>query len=87
MSRLLALVAALATTGASATPAHSPPVAAPTAKIEPDYCVEDAAEFHGVNPHVLRTILRVETRMRPETIVRNENGTVEIGRASCRERV
>lgn len=79
MSRVLVLVAALAASGAFATPTQSPPVAAPISKVEPDYCVEDAAEFHGVNPHVLRTILRVETRLRPNTIVRNENGTVDVG--------
>lgn len=79
MSRRLFLVAAMAAAGASDTRAQTPPVAAMSAKVDPDYCVEDAAEFHGVNPVLLRTILRVETRMRPDTIVRNENGTVDVG--------
>jgi Transglycosylase SLT domain len=42
-------------------------------------CIIPAAQFHHVNPLILRAILRVESALRPHTITRNANGTLDIG--------
>lgn len=42
-------------------------------------CVLPAAEYHQINPQVLRAILHVESRMNPRAINRNANGTVDVG--------
>ncbi len=44
-----------------------------------DRCVAPASSYHGVNPHILLAILRVESRLQPGTVSRNSNGTVDIG--------
>lgn len=53
--------------------------AAVQSKSEIDECIASAAEVHKVNPVILRAILMVETRMKPNTIARNENGSVDVG--------
>jgi soluble lytic murein transglycosylase-like protein len=45
----------------------------------PDRCVVPASSYHGVNGYILLAILRVESRMRPGTVSRNSNGTMDLG--------
>ena len=62
-----------------------PPVLAQTSpqptpfSTDEERCIIPAAQFHQVNAHVLRAILRVETSLRPATVTRNTNGTVDVG--------
>lgn len=42
-------------------------------------CIDDAAARHGVNALVLRAIGWHESRLRPEALARNTNGTWDIG--------
>ncbi|ATU65663.1 lytic transglycosylase [Piscinibacter gummiphilus] len=42
-------------------------------------CIDDAADRHGVHPHVLRAIGWHESRLRPEAEALNRNGTRDIG--------
>lgn len=46
---------------------------------EQERCIVPASEFHQVNPHILRAILRVESSLKPSTVTRNENGTLDVG--------
>jgi soluble lytic murein transglycosylase-like protein len=42
-------------------------------------CIVGAAQYHGVNPYLLRAILVVESRLNPKAININMNGTRDIG--------
>jgi soluble lytic murein transglycosylase-like protein len=42
-------------------------------------CVQSAAEFHGVNPHLLLAVLQVESGLNPRAVGKNTNGTVDLG--------
>lgn len=42
-------------------------------------CIDDAAAYQQVHPHVLRAIAFNESGMRAGTINRNSNGTLDIG--------
>lgn len=42
-------------------------------------CVQKAAAYHQVNPQVLAAILQVESRLRPDAVRENSNGTVDVG--------
>ena len=44
-----------------------------------DRCIQSAAEYHDVDPQLLRAILMVESRLNPKAINRNTNGTRDIG--------
>lgn len=44
-------------------------------------CVSGAALYHSVNPQVLSAILVHESRGKPQTIVRNTNGSIDVGLA------
>ena len=44
-------------------------------------CVSAAAQYHGVNPWVLRAILKVESDFNPRAVNRNANGSVDVGMA------
>jgi Transglycosylase SLT domain len=46
---------------------------------EQERCIVPAGKFHEVNPHILRAILRVESSLRPNTVTRNANGTLDVG--------
>jgi len=77
-SRLLQLIAvtllmAGSITGARAT-SSSPNDTKPLNK-----CIVGAAQYHGVNPYLLRAILVVESRLNPKAINVNMNGTRDIG--------
>lgn len=51
----------------------------PLFSTEPERCIIPASEHHGVNPYVLRAILKVESGLNPAAIGKNKNGTVDIG--------
>ena len=59
------------------TPAHVKP--APS--LATDQCLMPAAHRHGVNPHILRAILQIESGMRPHVVNRNRNGSIDVGMA------
>jgi soluble lytic murein transglycosylase-like protein len=42
-------------------------------------CFDDAAQYHQVNPWILRAIAARESRFIPSTVSRNTNNTVDIG--------
>ncbi|MDR6935157.1 MULTISPECIES: lytic transglycosylase domain-containing protein [unclassified Luteibacter] len=42
-------------------------------------CIDDAARYQRVDPLVLRAIAYHESRMRPATLNRNLNGSVDVG--------
>ena len=42
-------------------------------------CIAGAAQYHGVNPYLLRAILMVESQLNPKAINVNMNGTRDIG--------
>lgn len=42
-------------------------------------CIVAAADYHGVNPYLLRAILVVESQLNPKAININKNGTRDIG--------
>lgn len=60
-------------------------VAAPTAlpaRLDQDTpCVSTAAQYHSVNPWILKAILYVESQFNPRAVNRNANGTVDVGMA------
>lgn len=76
------LGAALLTT--SLLVAHSPSASAQGVKKPANApivvpCVEEAAAFHGVNPMLLRAIIFHESRGNPSIVLRNTNGSVDVG--------
>jgi hypothetical protein len=66
----IAIVAFMALNGQAAQPLFSSAA---------ERCIIPAAEFHHVNGFVLRAILRVESGLKPNTITRNANGTLDVG--------
>lgn len=42
-------------------------------------CIQPAAAYHSVNAEVLTSIIRIESRGRPDTVSKNSNGTVDVG--------
>lgn len=44
-------------------------------------CVDSAAEYHKVNPFLLRAIVNVESRGKKNTVSRNSNNSVDVGAA------
>jgi soluble lytic murein transglycosylase-like protein len=55
--------------------------AKPSSGLAVDPCLMPAAQRHGVNPHILRAILQVESGMRPHVVSRNHNGSIDVGMA------
>lgn len=45
----------------------------------PTACLKPAATYHGVNPQLLLAVLTVESRLNPNAMNKNANGTVDIG--------
>lgn len=78
--RLLA-IAAWFSAAASANAQTAAPGALPAQLSEPAPCVAGAAQYHGVNPWVLRAILKVESDFNPRAVNRNANGSVDVGMA------
>jgi soluble lytic murein transglycosylase-like protein len=46
---------------------------------ENEKCIVPASMYHGVNYHVLRAILRVESGLNPLAVGRNKNGSIDVG--------
>jgi len=46
---------------------------------QPDDCVTQAAQYHGVNSWILRAIIQVESNFNPTVVNRNQNGTTDHG--------
>lgn len=44
-----------------------------------DECIAGASKFHRVDPQLLKAILMVESRLNPNAVNRNTNGTRDIG--------
>lgn len=42
-------------------------------------CFEESAQYHSVNPWILRAIAAQESRFKADTVVQNTNGTVDRG--------
>lgn len=42
-------------------------------------CVAKASEFHRVNAQILAAILRHESRLRPDAVRANSNGSLDVG--------
>lgn len=60
---------------------HAEPAAIPPKLTESTPCVTPASEYHGVNPWVLKAILKVESGFNAKAVNRNANGTVDVGMA------
>ncbi len=54
--------------------AHPPPFST-----EVERCIVPASQYHGVNHFVLRSILKIESGLKPGAVGKNRNGTVDIG--------
>ena len=52
---------------------------APPFTTSAERCIVPAAQYHRVNHNILRAILRVESSLNPNTIARNDNGSVDVG--------
>lgn len=46
---------------------------------EVERCILPASQFHGVNHFVLRSILKIESGLKPGAVGKNRNGTVDVG--------
>lgn len=76
----LVLPLAGAASGPARTSATRAAIAVPPAFSTPaEQCIVPAANFHGLNPWLLRAVLRVESSLKPHAIGRNKNGTFDIG--------
>ena len=47
-------------------------------------CIQETANFHGVNEVVLRAIAWHESRMDPSAVGRNSNDSVDVGRVQTK---
>lgn len=84
MRSMLFLLVALGLAAPARAAASSPTGAAagiPSKLTEAAPCVGPAADYHGVNPWVLKAILKVESNFNPRAANRNANGTVDVGMA------
>ena len=83
MKAALAPFALAALIGCPCAEAGSTPVVAVTALPnqlhEAAPCLSAAARYHGVNPWVLKAILKVESNFNPRALNRNTNGSVDVG--------
>lgn len=76
---LLGALAFNATGGSQAASTSTSP--APPFSSNVERCIIPAANYHRVNPHVLRAILVVESSLRPDRIGVNRNGSIDVGMA------
>ena len=77
-SRLLRL-SAVTLLLAGSFPAAMATSSSPNSSKPLNKCIVGAAQYHGVNPYLLRSILMVESRLNPKAINVNMNGTRDIG--------
>lgn len=75
----LAALGWAALASAKGTGAQTPPSALPSQLVDPAPCVSGAAQYHRVNPWVLRAILKVESDFNPRAVNHNANGTLDVG--------
>jgi soluble lytic murein transglycosylase-like protein len=76
----VAFVACVAASPAGAETQATVPVSTLSTRLpDPAPCVGPAAEYHKVNPWVLKAILKVESNFNPRARNRNANGTVDVG--------
>lgn len=61
--------------------AHQAHAQASPAKVVVSACVTAAASFHGVNPLILNAIIFHESRNNSQLVLKNKNGSVDIGLA------
>lgn len=78
---LLTAIATLVCASAWANAPTTAPSAVPKDLKGAAPCVEGAAAYHGVNPWILKAILKVESDFDPKAYNRNANGTVDVGMA------
>lgn len=78
---LLAFAACSWAVPATVSAQTAAPASLPAQLSEPAPCVAGAAQYHGVNPWVLRAILKVESDFNPRAMNRNANGSVDVGMA------
>lgn len=78
---LLTIASSAVVTSVGATAQTASLGALPTQQSESAPCVAAAARYHGVNPWVLRAILKVESDFNPRAMNRNANGTFDVGMA------
>jgi soluble lytic murein transglycosylase-like protein len=71
-SAFMLVCVCLAAPGARAQPAPAPVLPAVP-------CIDEAAAFHGVNSLVLRAIIIHESRGNPTLVMRNKNGSIDVG--------
>jgi soluble lytic murein transglycosylase-like protein len=43
------------------------------------FCFQEAGELYGINPMVLRSIAKIESNTKPDTVHENKNGTFDVG--------
>jgi hypothetical protein len=43
------------------------------------FCFQEAGQLYGINPTVLRSIAKVESNTRPDTVNKNSNDTSDVG--------
>lgn len=82
--QILRRIGQIAFSGVIATAvAHAQPAvnARPETLQTPDNCLLQAASYHGVNPLILRAIVYHESRDNPNLVLRNTNGTEDLGLA------
>jgi soluble lytic murein transglycosylase-like protein len=75
----LASFALLSCAAAGATTPRTALSELPNVLADPTPCVGAAAEYHRINPWILKAILKVESNFAPTAINRNPNGTVDVG--------
>jgi soluble lytic murein transglycosylase-like protein len=63
----------------SSTPALGQSASIDALKTESTRCIGAAADFHKVNPSVLKAILKVESSFNSKAINRNQNGSLDVG--------
>jgi soluble lytic murein transglycosylase-like protein len=78
---ILLLLATLASGCGCAFAQASAPAFLPARLADSLPCVSAAADYHRVNPWVLRAILKVESDFNPSAVNRNANGTLDVGMA------
>jgi soluble lytic murein transglycosylase-like protein len=61
--------------------AHQAHAQAPHPKVVVSACVTAAALFHGVNPLILNAIIFHESRNNSQLVLKNKNGSVDVGLA------
>lgn len=65
---------ALTSTGLQAQTNKYPPFSGPN-----EGCILPAAQYHSVNAHILRAILKVESNLNPRAVAKNDNGSFDVG--------